>query len=137
MATKKKTKRAKSQESPTSYDRRRFLNQALAASAGIAVSGWLPHVKATPLLSMACSPSPLAANELLNPGEITSVGTTLRSVLVVKNENRTVPSIPGKSFVLRAYEGYSGNKIDPTKRVTKPGVYGPGPTFRAKVGDTI
>ncbi len=138
MATKKKTKRAKSQENLTSYDRRRFLNQALAASAGIAVSGWLPHVKAAPLLPMAaCSPSPLATNELLNPGEITSVGTTLRSVLVVQDEKRTVPGIPGKSFVLRAYEGYSGNRIDPTKRVTKPGVYGPGPTFRAKVGDTI
>ncbi len=138
MATKKKTKRAKSQENPTSYDRRRFLNQALAASAGIAVSGWLPHVKAAPLLPMAaCSPSPLAPNELLNPGEITSIGTTLRSVLVVQDEKRTVPGIPGKSFVLRAYEGYSGNRIDPTKRVTKPGVYGPGPTFRAKVGDTI
>jgi len=138
MSTKKKTKRAKSQENPASYDRRRFLNQALAASAGIAVSGWLPRVKAAPMLPMAaCSPSPLAPNELLNPGEITSVGTTLRSVLVVQDEQRTVPGIPGKSYTLRAYEGYSGNSIDPSKRVTKPGVYGPGPTFRAKVGDTI
>ena len=136
MATKKETKRAKNQENPTSYDRRRFLNQALAASAGIAISRLMPHLYALPL-PPGCSPSPLAANELLNPGEIPSVGTTLRSVLVVQDEKRTVPGIPGKSFTLRAYEGYKGNRIDPSQRVTKPGVYGPGPTFRAKVGDTI
>ena len=137
--SKKRTKKAKNQENPTGYDRRRFLNQALAASAGIAISRLMPHLHASPLapLPPGCSPSPLAPNELLNPGEITSVGTTLRSVLVVHDEKRTVPGIPGKSFTLRAYEGYSGNRIDPTKRVTKPGVYGPGPTFRAKVGDTI
>jgi FtsP/CotA-like multicopper oxidase with cupredoxin domain len=144
MATKKEMqKTAKKQENPTRYDRRRFLNQALAASAGIAMSRLVPHLKAAPLKAApllpvpGCTPSPLAANELVNPGEITSVGTILRSVLVVKDEQRKVPAIPGKSFMLRAYEGYSGTKIDPTKRVTKPGVYGPGPTFRAKVGDTI
>src|SRR5215510_4366923 len=138
MANKKEKKRAKSQENPTSYDRRRFLNQALAASAGIAMSGLVPHLKAVPLLPLAgCPPSPLAPNELHNPGEITSVGTTLRSVLVVHDEKRTVPTIPGQSFMLRAYAGYSGPKIDPAKRVTKTGVYYPGPTFRAKVGDTI
>ena len=38
--------------------------------------------------------------------------------------------------MLRAYEGYSGNRIDPAKRVTKPGVYRPGRTFRAKAGNT-
>lgn len=139
MATKKEKPKKENHENPTSSDRRRFLNQALAASAGIAISRLMPHLHAIPLapLPPGCSPSPLAPNELLNPGEITSVGTTLRSVVVVHDEKRTVPGIPGKSFVLRAYEGYSGNRIDPTKRVTKPGVYGPGPTFRAKVGDTI
>ena len=82
MATKKETKRATNQEHPTSYDRRRFLNQALAASAGIAMSGLMPHLKAAPLPSLAgCSPSPLAPNELLNPGEITSVGTDRKSVV--------------------------------------------------------
>src|SRR5437588_7001127 len=104
------------------------------------MSGLMPHLKAAPLPPLAgCSPSPLAPNELLNPGEITSVGTTLRSVLVVHEEKRLVP-IPNtgsQSFMLRAYEGYSGTKIDPAKRVTKKGVYYPGPTFRAKVGDTI
>jgi FtsP/CotA-like multicopper oxidase with cupredoxin domain len=134
--SKKRAKRAKNQENPTSSDRRRFLNQALAASAGVAISRLMPHLYALPL-PPGCTPSPLAANELVNPGEITSVGTTLRSVLVVHDEKRTVPTLTGQTFTLRAYEGYSGNKIDPAKRVTKPGVYGPGPTFRAKVGDTI
>lgn len=136
------TQRPENRKNPTSYDRRRFLNQALAASAGIAMSGLLPHLKAAPLAPAAppagCIPSNLLApNELLNPGEITSVGTTLKSVLVVHDEKRTVPGIPGKSFELRAYAGYSGTKIDPAKLVTKTGVYYPGPTFRAKVGDTI
>jgi FtsP/CotA-like multicopper oxidase with cupredoxin domain len=133
---KKKAKRAKTQENPMNYNRRRFLNQALAASAGVAISRLMPHLYALPL-PPGCSPSPLAANELLNPGEITSVGTTLRSVLVVHDESRTVPTLTGQSFMLRAYEGYAGNRIDPTKRVTKTGIYYPGPTFRAKVGDTI
>lgn len=139
MASKKeKQKRAKKRGNPTSYDRRRFLNQALAASAGIAVSRLAPRLMATPLpLLPGCSPSPLSPSELVNPGEITSVGTLLQSVLVVKDEKRTVPAIPGKSFMLRAYEGYKGFQVDPTKRVTKPGVYGPGPTYRAKLGDTI
>src|SRR5215470_13043739 len=139
MATKKETHIEKKQDNPTSYDRRRFLNQALAASAGIAMSGLVPHLKAAPLAPVpgCIPPNLLAPNELVNPGEITSVGTVLRSVLVVKDEKRTVPGILGKSFTLRAYEGYSGTHIDPAKRVTKPGVYGPGPTFRAKVGDTI
>lgn len=139
MATKKETQLEKTQENPQSYERRRFLNQALAASAGIAMSGLLPHLKAAPLSPPAgCIPANLLSpNELLNPGEITSVGTTLHSVLVVHDEKRTVPGIPGKTFELRAYAGYSGNKIDPTKLVTKTGVFYPGPTFRAKVGDTI
>src|SRR6476660_4906994 len=103
--SKKRAKKAKNQENPTGCDRRRFLNQALAASAGIAISRLMPHLYAYPLapLPPGCSPSPLAPNELLNPGEITSVGTTLRSVLVVHDEKRTVPGIPGKSFTLRAY----------------------------------
>jgi len=137
MATKKELQKTeKKHENPTSSDRRRFLNQALAVSAGIAISRLMPHLHALPM-PPGCSPSPLSPNELVNPGEITSVGTTLQSVLVVHDEKRTVPGIPGKAFTLRAYEGYSGTIIDPAKRVTKPGVYGPGPTFRAKVGDTI
>jgi hypothetical protein len=119
----KRAKRAKNQENPTSSDRRRFLNQALAASAGVAISRLMPHLYALPL-PPGCSPSPLAANELVNPGEITSVGTTLRSVLVVHDEKRTVPTLTGQTFTLRAYEGYSGNKIDPARRVTKPGFTG-------------
>ncbi len=125
-------------QDPNSGGRRRFINQALAASAGIAISRFLPHLKtASVYASSGCAPSPLPPNELVNPGEIVSNGKgVLQSVLVVKGEERTVPTVAGK-YMLRAYEGYRGFKIDPKERVTKPGVYGPGPTFRASVGDTI
>lgn len=124
------------QEKSTGYGRRRFLSQALAASAGLAMAGWVPRLKASPLAAGCAPPNPLPTNELVNPGQITSVGAKLQSVLVVRDEQRTIPTVTGK-IMLRAYEGYSGNRIDPKKRVTKPGVYGPGPTFRASVGDTI
>ena len=125
-------------QDPNSGGRRRFINQALAASAGIAISRFLPHLKtASVYASSGCAPSPLPPNELVNPGEIVSNGKgVLQSVLVVKGEERTVPTVAG-NYMLRAYEGYRGFKIDPKERVTKPGVYGPGPTFRASVGDTI
>src|SRR5258707_7013525 len=123
-------------QDPNSGGRRRFINQALAASAGIAISRFLPHLKtASVYASSGCAPSPFPPNELVNPGEIVSNGKgVLQSVLVVKGEERTVPTVTGK-YMLRAYEGYRGFKIDPKERVTKPGVYGPGPTFRASVGD--
>ena len=126
-----------SQQVPKSRSRRRFIRQSLAASAGIAVSRWLPGLKGGPVFAAsAAQPSPPPAGELMNPGEIVSNNDgLLQSVLVVQDEERQVASI-GK-FMLRAYEGYRGTTIDPSQRVTKPGVYGPGPTFRASVGDTI
>jgi hypothetical protein len=125
-------------QGPESGERRRFINQALAASAGIAISRIFPHLKtASVYASSGCAPSTLPPNELVNPGEIVSNSKgVLQSVMVVKGEERTVPTVAGK-YMLRAYEGYRGFKIDPKERVTKPGVYGPGPTFRASVGDTI
>ncbi len=120
---------------PENGGRRRFMNQTLAASAGIAVSRFLPFN--VPSLYASAAPCPTSPNELVNPGEIPSNGQgLLQSVVVAKNEERTVPTVSGK-YMLRAYEGYRGTKIDPKQKVTKTGVYNPGPTFRANVGDTI
>ncbi|HET6844633.1 MAG TPA: multicopper oxidase domain-containing protein, partial [Candidatus Angelobacter sp.] len=47
------------------------------------------------------------------------------------------PKAISGTFKLRAYEGYKGTKVDKSQLVTKSGVFGPGPTFRAHVGDTI
>jgi FtsP/CotA-like multicopper oxidase with cupredoxin domain len=123
-------------QDPRSGGRRRFMNQALTASAGIAVSRFLPHFDVASVYASAAA-GPSSPNELINPGEIQSNSQgLLQSVMVVKDEERVVPTVSGK-YMLRAYEGYRGTKIDPRQRVTKPGVYNPGPTFRANVGDTI
>src|SRR5258708_6024515 len=94
-------------QDPQSGGRRRFINQALAASAGIAVSRFLPHLKTAPVYaSSGCAPTPLPPNELVNPGEIASNSTgVLQSVLVVKGEERTVPTVTGK-YSLSAYQRY-------------------------------
>jgi len=135
---KKEEEAIQNHQDPKSGGRRQFMNQALAASAGIAISRFLPYLKTAPVYaSSGCAPTPLPPNELVNPGEIVSNSAgVLQSVMVVKGEERTVPTVSGK-YMLRSYEGYRGFKIDPAQRVTKPGVYGPGPTFRASVGDTI
>lgn len=148
--------------SPTDPSRRQFMNQALAVSAGVALSGLVPHLKSAPLSPAPLSPTLLQGagctvvlgQELANPGHITSQETVgdhkiLHAVLRIHAEDRLVsyldvnsaPTPPNTpvcgSFKLRAYEGFSGTTTDPAHRVTKVGVFYPGPTFRAAVGDTL
>lgn len=136
---------------PTDPSRRHFMNQALALSAGVALSGLVPHLKSAPLPAAACTP--VYGQELQNPGQITPQikdkdHSILQAVLRVHGENRQVSYLDVNgtpptnapacgSFMLRAYEGFSGTTTDPKKRVTKVGVFNPGPTFRAAVGDTL
>jgi FtsP/CotA-like multicopper oxidase with cupredoxin domain len=127
--------------------RREFVQQALVVSAGVALTGFAPQLKALAAPAAGESCTPILGKELVNPGEIRSGNDgVLQAVLRVHGEERQVsyvdvlaPNTPPAcgTFLLRAYEGYSGTKIDKTKMVTKPGVYGPGPTFRAPVGDAI
>src|SRR5216684_810590 len=146
------TETSHSAENPQDPGRRQFINQALAVSGGIALSGLIPYeVKA--LASQVTPPSctPILGTELMNPGEIPSgADGVLHSVLRVHAEDRlvsyldvNVPNPPNPpnaacgTFKLRAYEGYKGTKVDKSHLVTKSGVFSPGPTFRASVGDTI
>lgn len=146
------TETSHSAENPQDPGRRQFINQALAVSGGIALSGLIPYeVKA--LASQVTPPSctPILGTELMNPGEIPSgADGVLHSVLRVHAEDRlvsyldvNVPNLPNPpnaacgTFKLRAYEGYKGTKVDKSHLVTKSGVFSPGPTFRASVGDTI
>ncbi len=135
------------QDNPANPGRRRFVSQALMISAGVAIAGMFPDLKAAAAAMQTTTCTPVLGNELANPGEIVSNSAgLLQSVLRVHGEDRMVSyldatlSTPAPAcgvYKLRAYDGYKGTKIDPSQRVTKPGVYGPGPTFRAKVGDTI
>ena len=139
---------AQYEDNPANPGRRRFVSQALMVSAGVAIAGMFPDLKAA---AMQVKPpcSPVLGQELVNPGQITTTTPTsnlLQAVLRVHGEDRLVSyidttlSTPAPAcgvYKLRAYEGYSGTRIDPAKKVTKSGVYSPGPTFRAKVGDTL
>jgi FtsP/CotA-like multicopper oxidase with cupredoxin domain len=136
---------------PTDPSRRQFMNKALTLSATVALSGLVPHLKSAPLQGAACTP--VTGQELENPGHITPQVTSgdhkvLQAVLRVTSENRKVSYLDVNgtpatgnptcgSFMLRAYEGFSGTTTDPKNRVTKSGEFNPGPTFRAAVGDTL
>ncbi|HEY6250270.1 MAG TPA: multicopper oxidase domain-containing protein [Candidatus Angelobacter sp.] len=146
---------------PTDPSRRQFMNQALAVSAGVALSGLVPHLKSAPLAPASLSPIPLQGagctvvigQELQNPGQITPQSSQgdhklLQAVLRVHGEDRQVSYLDVNgtagtnaptcnTLKLRAYEGFSGTTTDPAHRVTKVGVFNPGPTFRAAVGDTL
>jgi FtsP/CotA-like multicopper oxidase with cupredoxin domain len=154
-------------DNPQDASRRQFINQALVVSGGMAMSSLFPHsVNAIPTEANAvpvgvnalpaeapAGCTAIVGKELLNPGEISSgKDGVLHAVLRLHAEDRLVsyldvnssaqnpPPIPPAvcgTYKLRAYEGYKGTKVDPSQMVTKSGVYGPGPTFSANVGDTI
>lgn len=131
------------QDRPQGLNRRQFINQSLAVSAGVALSGFFPHLKALPIQG-AASCSPVSGQKFENPGKIEAdKDGLLQAVIRVIGEDRQVSYLDVLSgsdapvcgtFKLRAYEGYKGTKVDKTEKVTKSGVYGPGPTLRVPVG---
>ncbi len=133
------------QDQPHTFTRREFINKSLTVSAGVALSGFFPQLKALPLQNPP-SCSPVLGQKFENPGEIPSDSSgLLQAVIRVIGEDRKVsyldvfsgttppPAICG-TYKLRAYEGYKGTKIDKSQLVTKSGVYNPGPTLRTRVG---
>lgn len=144
-------------DTPTDPSRRQFMNQALAVSAGVALSGLVPHLKSAPLKPATLTPLQGAGcpveigQELENPGQIPPKGKEgedlVQAVLRVHAEDRKVSYLDVNgtpptnapacgTFKLRAYEGFNGTTTN-TPPVTKQGVYNPGPTFRVKVGATL
>lgn len=82
--------------------------------------------------------------ELKNPGELTSGDTPfLKGIVTVEAERRNVTYYSKNNFFckthqLRAYHGYvNQDALRASKPVTTQGVASPGPTLRAKVGDTV
>jgi len=139
---------------PAGLTRRSFMGQALAASAGMALASVFPGAaRAIAQAGPSCiqcnntppSPGTNCGLELHNPPEIgREPDGMLHGVLVAQSEDRTVYTYDTiakqyncQKLRLRAYVGYKGKTLDPAHRVNPPGVLGPGPTFRAHVGDTM
>jgi len=142
------------QDTPPGANRRNFISKVLSVSSGLAFSNVFAKLWAQ-TTGRAClvncpdnpaQPGALCQLELQNPPEIASgPDNMLHGVLVVHKEMRDVPfmdnttkppRISCQTLPLRSFEGYKGKKLDPSQRVTTPGKAGPGPTFRAAVGQT-
>jgi len=79
------------EDDPRDAGRRQFLNQALAASAGVALSGLFTHLEAAPLPGAPQQCTPVYNQELVNPGEIPAGSDGfLHAVLRVHGEDRLV-----------------------------------------------
>ena len=126
---------------------RYFFGWAATALYGIAVPGLLLFSPARAQAPPECKPAPC----LSEIGEITSDTVrairdhktppkkgTLKAVMKVKNEGRMVPGGPK---MMRYFEGYDAtNGFDPKGKTPWPATHGvpaPGPTLRARVGDTV
>jgi len=125
-------KRSESSEKSEEQSRRDFLHRTLAAAAGMAVAG---------SAASALEPEPQAAATVaFQPvGEIESHGTTLQGVLTIVNGPKNLPGFTGgQPPMMRYFRGYDltqPSKVwPPDSQKTTP--Y-PGPTLRAKVGDTV
>jgi FtsP/CotA-like multicopper oxidase with cupredoxin domain len=124
-------------------DRREFLGLALTAAGGILLTPLFPRMTWAAKNGDSC-PSPFN-DDLLPVGELKAVNGFLRGIIDARYELRKVIQYAGTNAVpaykcrvhpLRAYHGYQGFG-DPKKPVTKVGVAYPGPTLRARVGETV
>jgi len=123
-------------------DRREFLGLALTAAGGIMLSPFFPSI-AWGKNGDSC-PAPIN-EDLLPVGELKAVNGFLRGIIDTRYELRkvieyngtpTAPSYRCREHPLRAYHGYQGFG-EPKNPVTKHGVAYPGPTLRARVGETV
>ncbi|HET6842264.1 MAG TPA: hypothetical protein VFK06_11370, partial [Candidatus Angelobacter sp.] len=84
------TEPSPSGDNPQDPGRRKFINQALAVSSGIALSGLIPRIEAM-AQTVAPSDSATLQQELLNPGEIASgEDGILHAVVRLHAEDRLV-----------------------------------------------
>lgn len=123
--------------------RRNFLQQTMAVASGLALSSWLtgyiPDAWAGQGQAPVCPPIGQSVPEIM---EISSVKNTLRAVMKMLNEkkNYLAPSATtgtvcnsGQMRFFSAYDPATPAKVWPTTL----GVPNPGPTLRARVGDTV
>lgn len=119
--------------------RRAFFNRAMAAASSAALASLLPS--GTAEAAPVCHATP--GDELLTVGTLqrTPAGI-LEGLIRMTQEERAIPRTSGvcdDPAVLKLFEGYNGNKVDPAHKVWPKvaGMPAPGPTLRARVGDTV
>lgn len=133
---------SESEDSPLVPSRRDFLGLSLAAGSGALLWPLFAPLAQAQRSGVFCAA--FTEKDLVNPGEIMrDPDGYLRGVVDLLVEKRSITYYQGNGGyvcfqpTLRAYHGYQGWTLDPAKRVTNVGVSGPGPTLRARVGDTI
>jgi FtsP/CotA-like multicopper oxidase with cupredoxin domain len=122
--------------------RRSFLQVAIAAGSGLAVTSMFPQATSEAFAqSAACPPG----QPLQTVGEITSSSSTktLKAILKLRDEKRTYLGPPisgsgcqtntGQMRYIQGYDQSTPTKVWPTTR----GVPSPAPTLRARVGDRV
>jgi len=131
--------------------RRLFLQRAMAVASGLAIASMLPDIArdlwVTEAQSASCDPA-APGQALQSIMEIkTGSAKILKAVIKVLDEKKVYLGSPPSgtsrpscnSGQMRYFSGYDAN-LPPLGRPvwpTKHGVPGPGPTLRARVGDTI
>jgi FtsP/CotA-like multicopper oxidase with cupredoxin domain len=129
---------------PIGETRRAFFTRAMAAASSAALASLLPT--GTAEAAPPCNANPM--EELLTIGTLQrtpadpNVAGTLECVVRMTQESRQIPTganACSDPTPLKMFEGYMGDKVDPAKKVWPkvPGVPAPGPTLRARVGDTV
>jgi FtsP/CotA-like multicopper oxidase with cupredoxin domain len=114
-------------------------NHSTLAAACVAIACSLASAVA---LAQPCT-TPTGV-ELKNPPELAAGKGVLQGTVELSYETRnltfydtTAKAYTCRQVTLRTYHGYRGLSVDPADRVTTPGIAAPGPTFRARVGETV
>jgi FtsP/CotA-like multicopper oxidase with cupredoxin domain len=128
---------------PSEPRRREFLGLTLSASAAL-LAGTPADAEAQASCPSSAPCEAVTGKELANPGELVrGADGFLRGIVTVEQELRSVtfyqsPNFTCRSHLLRAYHGYTDlNALSQSRPVTLKGVASPGPTLRARVGDTV
>ena len=137
--------------------RRDFIQKTVAGAAGLALSSMLPlelHAEALPaseplpaLQGPAACQTGQTLQEIMEIGRPSTAQTpqTVQAVIKVLNENKKYLAPPGSKPVcdsgqMRYFSGYSMTNPDKVWPNSYPNMMGgptPGPTLRARVGDTV
>jgi FtsP/CotA-like multicopper oxidase with cupredoxin domain len=131
-------------EGMSEVTRRSFLQQIMLVASGLALSPLLPPFTrkslAETLYVQACPPGQTLQDimEISTPSRAKTAGQTLQAVLKILDEKKTylAPGCVTNTGQMRFFQGYDETNPSKVWPSTK-GVPSPGPTFRARVGDTV
>ena len=108
------------------------------ALSSLALSALSPTTQAQPVIEAEQAANNVSNGEgLRRIGEIKSKGGKLRGTIRITNQVRRIPG--GSDVMLRYYEGIDDSGViwPPTSDPNSAAPYLPGPTIRARIGDTV